>query len=151
MGKTKKFIDKKKSATFQLLARDSSDSDRIFVRVDNNPISLDSFNGSDEPYGGDDDHNSIFDDAPEDYDDDENDDRVLGKSMLGRSAREIKAPFGTLQSELLEYALRLNQFCIAGNLWVLVCCYSWENKVIVANLQWSRITMRVLVRNTCHC
>ncbi|KAJ1409720.1 Low temperature viability protein [Sesbania bispinosa] len=57
MGKKKKFIDKKNSATFQLLARDSSDpafshSDRVFVRVDNNPLSAD----------------SIFDDAPDDQD-----------------------------------------------------------------------------------
>ncbi|XP_057437090.1 uncharacterized protein LOC130729372 isoform X2 [Lotus japonicus] len=59
MGK-KKFIDKKNAATFQLIARDSSDpafstSDRVFIRVDNNPLSTD----------------SIFDDAPEDIDDDE--------------------------------------------------------------------------------
>jgi protein LTV1 len=47
MGK-KKFIDKKKSATFQLLARDSSDAnyddspggDRVFVRIDNNLASV---------------------------------------------------------------------------------------------------------------
>ncbi|KAK7294942.1 hypothetical protein RJT34_17841 [Clitoria ternatea] len=43
MGGKKKFIDKKNSATFQLIARDSSDpsfslSDRVFVRVDNNPL-----------------------------------------------------------------------------------------------------------------
>lgn len=96
MGK-KKFIDKKKSATFHLLARDSSapnyddtpGSDRIFVRVDNNPVSVASFIGSDELYGasggGDDEPNSIFGDAPEDNEDDENDDRVIGNSMLGWS------------------------------------------------------------------
>ncbi|CAL0303461.1 unnamed protein product [Lupinus luteus] len=59
MGK-KKFIDKKNSITYQLIARDSSDpyfdpdtpgSDRVFVRVDNNPVS-----------------DSIFDDAPDDED-----------------------------------------------------------------------------------
>lgn len=44
MGKKKKFFDKKKSATFQLIARDSSDpnndgtaaTDRFFFRVDDN-------------------------------------------------------------------------------------------------------------------
>ena len=72
MGK-KKFIDKRKSATFQLLARDSSDpnygdspgDDRVFVRVDNNSFSTDSFFAA-----GDDaeDPDSIFADAPEDPD-----------------------------------------------------------------------------------
>lgn len=78
MGKKKKFIEKKKSATFQLLARDSSDpiydtgpsSDRVFVRVDNNPYSINNF--SDELHNDDvsvqDDPNSIFADAPGDYD-----------------------------------------------------------------------------------
>lgn len=78
MGKKKKFIEKKKSATFQLLARDSSDpiydtgpsSDRVFVRVDNNPYSINNF--SDELHNDDvsiqDDANSIFADAPGDYD-----------------------------------------------------------------------------------
>ncbi|KNA08233.1 hypothetical protein SOVF_164440 [Spinacia oleracea] len=54
MGK-KKFIDKKKSATFQLLARDTSDpvyieepeNDRVFVRVDNNRVSV---NGIEEDH-----------------------------------------------------------------------------------------------------
>ncbi|CAN4093935.1 unnamed protein product [Withania somnifera] len=65
MGK-KKFIDKKKAATFQLFARDSTDpgfesgssgADRVFVRVDNNTsYSIEAFK---EP-------NSIFADAPED-------------------------------------------------------------------------------------
>lgn len=91
MGKKKKFIDKKKSATFQLLARDSSDpnydgtlgNDRIFVRVDNNPVS---------PYGGgDDDPNSIFADAPEDDEGDENDAHVFGNSMLGWSGNSSAA------------------------------------------------------------
>ncbi|KAL6524750.1 hypothetical protein OROMI_030343 [Orobanche minor] len=67
MGK-KKFIEKKKSATFQLMARDSSDpnyssgpsGDRVFVRVDNNEYRPDSFNeGGLDP-------DSIFADAPED-------------------------------------------------------------------------------------
>ncbi|KAJ9186503.1 hypothetical protein P3X46_002068 [Hevea brasiliensis] len=83
MGKKKKFIDKKKSATFQLLARDSSDpsyaetpgGDRIFVRVDNNPYSVDTFFDGDNPDGisanvhDDEDFNSIFADAPDDPDD----------------------------------------------------------------------------------
>ncbi|TKY72375.1 LTV1-like protein [Spatholobus suberectus] len=58
-GKKKKFIDKKNSATFQLIARDSSDpsfshSDRVFVRVDSNPVSF--------PVADDD---SVFEDAPD--------------------------------------------------------------------------------------
>lgn len=78
MGKTKKFIDKKKSATFQLLARDSSDpnyhsgpaGDRTFYRLDNNPYSVDGFDDAGETDGGapDNDHGGIFDDAPGDYD-----------------------------------------------------------------------------------
>ncbi|RDY12305.1 Protein LTV1-like protein [Mucuna pruriens] len=61
-GKKKKFIDKKNSATFQLIARDSSDpsfsqSDRVFVRLDNNPVSF--------PVAAD----SVFEDAPDDDDD----------------------------------------------------------------------------------
>ncbi|TXG51806.1 hypothetical protein EZV62_024330 [Acer yangbiense] len=59
--------DKKKAATFQLLARDSSDpyfdetpgNDRVFVRVDNSAYSF----GNDN-----DDSNSIFADAPDDED-----------------------------------------------------------------------------------
>lgn len=77
MGK-KKFIDKKKSATFQLLARDTSDpvycedpeNDRVFVRVDNNPVSI---SGLDDDHEDGSDHgsfsndpNSIFADAPDD-------------------------------------------------------------------------------------
>nr|KYP31092.1 hypothetical protein KK1_049008 [Cajanus cajan] len=63
-GRKKKFIDKKNSATFQLIARDSSDpsfshSDRVFVRVDNNPVSI--------PVAAD----SIYEDAPDDGDDDD--------------------------------------------------------------------------------
>uniref|UniRef100_A0A5B7B4U2 Protein LTV1 homolog n=1 Tax=Davidia involucrata TaxID=16924 RepID=A0A5B7B4U2_DAVIN len=92
MGKKKKFIDKKKSATFQLLARDSSDpnyddgasGDQVFVRVDTNPYSIDAFfDQHDDAVSGDvqfvDDPNSIFADAPDDYDDDR--DRVYGKQI----------------------------------------------------------------------
>lgn len=74
MGK-KKFIDKKKAATFQLFARDSSDpvyetgpsafTDIVFVRVDNNNYSIESFDA--DQHNGDD-PNSIFADAPEDED-----------------------------------------------------------------------------------
>lgn len=73
MGKhKKKFIDKKKSATFQLLARDSSDpnynvgpdGDRVFVRIDNNAAHY----SIDEEEDGDPD--SRFADALGDEDDD---------------------------------------------------------------------------------
>ncbi|GFP95176.1 hypothetical protein PHJA_001662000 [Phtheirospermum japonicum] len=76
MGK-KKFIDKKKSATFQLMARDTSDpnyssgpdGDRVFVRVDdNNQYTPDSFFNEGDPNDADPD--SIFADAPEDCDGD---------------------------------------------------------------------------------
>ncbi|KAJ8512187.1 hypothetical protein OPV22_002621 [Ensete ventricosum] len=87
MGKKKKFIDKKKSATFHLLARDTAacpasssadgepTTDRVFVRVDNNPFPCPRFlgDGDDDDYdfgrsrcGPDDDPNSIFADAPGD-------------------------------------------------------------------------------------
>ncbi|KAL5546051.1 hypothetical protein UlMin_005738 [Ulmus minor] len=91
MGK-KKFIDKKKSATFQLFARDSSDpcyddspgNDRVFVRVDNNPYSVDTFFGNDDAdnvsdVGPHEDNPSIFADAPEDYDADGDDNHAFGK------------------------------------------------------------------------
>lgn len=83
MGKKKKFFDKKNSATFQLLARDSSDpnydgtpaTDRVFVRVDNHPYSPSAFevgpaDASGSGYSNED-PNSIFADAPDDYDDEE--------------------------------------------------------------------------------
>lgn len=98
MGKKKKFIDRKKSATFQLLARDSSDpnydntpgGDRVFVRVDNNPVS---FFANEDPTGvsgsghNDDDPDSIFADAPEDNDEnEEGDGRVPGNSVRAGKA-----------------------------------------------------------------
>ncbi|KAJ9567305.1 hypothetical protein OSB04_003271 [Centaurea solstitialis] len=75
MGRKKKFIDKKKAATFQLISRDSSDpnysegpeGDRVFVRVDGN--SEKAF--FDEQDGEDEDANGIFDDAVEDDNSDE--------------------------------------------------------------------------------
>ncbi|XP_039169114.1 protein LTV1 homolog [Eucalyptus grandis] len=75
--KSKKFIDKKKAATFQLMSRDSADDpgfgdapggDRIFVRVDNNPCSVDTLEDDGGGGGGDDD---VFADAPGDFDDGE--------------------------------------------------------------------------------
>lgn len=76
MGK-KKFIDKRRSATFHLLSRDTSalsftddtgsqPSDRVFVRVDNNPYSVAGLSPDDEPEVHDSD--SIFADAPGDTD-----------------------------------------------------------------------------------
>ncbi|WOL09583.1 hypothetical protein Cni_G18336 [Canna indica] len=85
MGK-KKFIDKKKSATFQLLARDTAagvlsldggpETDRVFVRVDNNPLSFPGFldegdDGNQGHSGPIDEPESIFADAPGDTDDQE--------------------------------------------------------------------------------
>ncbi|KAE8730634.1 ethylene-responsive transcription factor CRF4-like [Hibiscus syriacus] len=90
MGK-KKFIDKKKSATFQLLVRDSSDpfysdspgNDRVFVRVDTNPVSFDTFDEDNNCYNDGEYANvdSKFADAPDDIDDDgDGYGRVLGSS-----------------------------------------------------------------------
>ena len=86
MGK-KKFIDKKKAATFQLFARDSSDpnfdgADQVFVRVDNSPYSIDNFLAENKCSSNsrfDDDHNSIFADAPDDTED--GDDGSFGNSL----------------------------------------------------------------------
>ena len=86
MGK-KKFIDKKKAATFQLFARDSSDpnfdgTDRVFVRVDNSPYSVDSFlpdnqNSSNRHFN--DNPSSIFADASDDMED--GDDGSFGNAV----------------------------------------------------------------------
>jgi len=98
MGKKKQFIDKKKSATFQLLARDSSDpnyddspgGDRVFVRVDNNSVSVFAdgvpagVSGSGR-YEEDEEPDSIFADAPEDNDEGD-DDRVFGNLEPGTKA-----------------------------------------------------------------
>ncbi|XP_052201589.1 uncharacterized protein LOC127807623 [Diospyros lotus] len=91
MGK-KKFIDKKKSATFQLLARDSADpsygdgpsGDRVFVRVDNNPYSVSALSDehSDAVPGegqlGCHGLDSVFADAPDD-DEEEDDAQHFGE------------------------------------------------------------------------
>lgn len=117
MGK-KKFIDKKKSATFQLLARDSSDPnyqdspghDRVFIRVDNNPYSVDGiFHESDDLSGPShyaDDPDSIFADAPDDDNDGEEDDRVFGKQSssqlsIGATAAAVPLP-DHVRREILE-------------------------------------------------
>lgn len=77
MGK-KKFFDKKKSATFQLMARDTSDpnysagpsGERVFVRVDNNQYTPAALEGSqNDPDFADPD--SIYADAPDDNDDED--------------------------------------------------------------------------------
>lgn len=94
MGK-KKFIEKKKSATFQLLARDSSNpsndggpsGDRVFVRVDDNPYLVHGFFDEDAHDVGGTSHpgysfqtdvtndpNSIFADASGDDEDEDDDD-----------------------------------------------------------------------------
>ncbi|KVI06501.1 protein LTV1 homolog [Cynara cardunculus var. scolymus] len=73
MGRKKKFIDKKKAATFQLISRDSSDpnysegpsGDRVFVRVDGNSEKA-FFDEHDGELNEEEDPNGIFDDAPED-------------------------------------------------------------------------------------
>ncbi|KAM0032886.1 putative Low temperature viability protein Ltv1 [Helianthus debilis subsp. tardiflorus] len=103
MGKKKKkFIDKKKAATFQLISRDSSDpnysedpsGDRVFVRVDGN---------SDKPFF-DDDNNGIFDDAPEDYSDDESggqDRRFEEQMTAGRLPGGTSLP-DDVRREILE-------------------------------------------------
>lgn len=78
MGK-KKFFDKKKSATFQLMARDTSDpnyssdpsGDRVFVRVDNNEYIPSSMEGGPSDCDLSADPDSIYADAPDDYDDED--------------------------------------------------------------------------------
>ncbi|KAI3521935.1 hypothetical protein L1887_11411 [Cichorium endivia] len=88
MGRKKKFIDKKKAATFQLISRDSSDpnysegpsGDRVFVRVDGNSEKA-FFDEHDGELSDEDDPNGIFDDAPEDY---------SGEEAGGRGGRAEK-------------------------------------------------------------
>ena len=99
MGK-KKFIDKKKAATFQLFARDSSDpnfdgTDRVFVRVDNNPYTVESLlpgNKISSNSHFDDDPNSIFADAPDDMEDG-------GNGSFGNSENFGGVFFGESSSE----------------------------------------------------
>jgi protein LTV1 len=72
-GKKKGFIDKKRSATYTLVARDSASSsnplstDRVFVRTDNHhDYSVPGFLNSDEEQYNRDEESSIFADAVED-------------------------------------------------------------------------------------
>ncbi|CAI9262362.1 unnamed protein product [Lactuca saligna] len=107
MGRKKKFIDKKKSATFQLIARDSSDpnytegpsGDRVFVRVDGNseqPF----FDEHDGELSDEDDPNGIFDDAPEDYSGEESGGRGR-QTTAGRLGRGSSLP-DHVRREILE-------------------------------------------------
>ncbi|XP_039000785.1 LOW QUALITY PROTEIN: protein LTV1 homolog [Hibiscus syriacus] len=112
MGK-KKFIDKKKSATFQLLARDTSDpfysdtpgNDRVFVRVDTNPVSFDAVFDEDNNCYDDcqcDNEDSIFADAPNDNDGGGDDyDRVLGSSSRAAVYDKGELP-ENVRKEILE-------------------------------------------------
>ena len=113
MGK-KKFIDKKKSATFQLFARDSCDpnysdapgSDRVFVRVDNNPVSVHTvFDEDNNCYNKNqyDDEDSIFADAPDDdeYGGDDYD------TVLGSSSRTAANEKGALPENVRRDILEL--------------------------------------------
>ncbi|WCJ34949.1 hypothetical protein M5689_016226 [Euphorbia peplus] len=106
MGRKKKFIDKKNSVTFQLLARDSSDpnyndtpgGDRIFIRVDNNPLSVDRFFDANHDENPD----SVFADAPDDEDDEERRDFGGGSSGGGAYAAESGALSEQIRKEILE-------------------------------------------------
>ncbi|XP_076958383.1 uncharacterized protein LOC143634099 [Bidens hawaiensis] len=112
MGKKKKFIDKKKAATFQLISRDSSDpnysespsGDRVFVRVDGN---------SETPFfdeQADDDGNGIFDDAPDDYSGDEIDGRA------GRLPDDVRREIVELgfPDDGYNYLAHLREIRVAG-------------------------------------
>lgn len=104
MGK-KKFIDKKKSATYQLIARDTSDpnynqgpsGDTVFVRIDENPCSFESFNEDAAP-----DSDSIFGDAPDDNEDEDE------SGASGRQVQPLLMPNGTpalpdnIRKEIIE-------------------------------------------------
>ncbi|URD83517.1 hypothetical protein MUK42_03557 [Musa troglodytarum] len=123
MGKKKKFIDKKKSATFHLLARDTAacpasssadgepTTDRVFVRVDNNPFPCPGFLGDDDgDYGRgrcdpDDDPNSAFADAPGDTDEEEV--FVSGPWASARATRSEKEGLlpDHVRKEILELGL----------------------------------------------
>ncbi|KAF8048738.1 hypothetical protein N665_2421s0007 [Sinapis alba] len=94
MGK-KKFIDKKKAATFELCPRDTSDplysdapgGDKIFLRVDQNPVNINGFTEEGD--------NSQFDDAPE-----EEEDLAYGySSFVGSSNNPLPAD---VRKEILE-------------------------------------------------
>lgn len=109
MGK-KKFIDKKKSATFQLFARDFSDpnysegpaGDRVFVRVDNNPYSAADtfFEDQNDAVNGDDHNKSVFANAEDDYDDDGDGDFEGRGGMKGQGG--VAALPDDVRREILE-------------------------------------------------
>lgn len=90
MGK-KKFIDKKKAATFELCPRDTSDprysdapgGDKIFLRVDQNPVNINGFVEEED--------NSQFEDAPEEL--------AYGYSSFGDSSNPLPAH---VRKEILE-------------------------------------------------
>ncbi|KAK1433624.1 hypothetical protein QVD17_10537 [Tagetes erecta] len=91
MGRKKKFIDKKKAATFQLISRDSSDpnysespsGDRVFVRVDGN---------SEKPF---------FDEHVDDVnDDDDNDDGIFDDALEDNSGDELNGQDETTEQQL---------------------------------------------------
>ena len=92
MGK-KKFIDKKKAATFELCPRDTSDplysdvpgGDKIFLRVDQNPVNINGFAED----------NSQFDDAPEE------EDLAYGYSSFAGSSSNNPLP-ADVRKEILE-------------------------------------------------
>lgn len=94
MGK-KKFIDKKKAATFELCPRDTSDprysdapgGDKIFLRVDENPVTITGFTEEGD--------NSQFEDAPEDAPED----FAYGYSSFGDSSNPLPAH---VRKEILE-------------------------------------------------
>ncbi|KAL8514734.1 hypothetical protein ACS0TY_013714 [Phlomoides rotata] len=107
MGRKKKFIDKKKSATFHLMARDTSDpnyteasSDQVFFRVDNNQYTPQSFFGDDNTNdcGVSADPDSIFADAPEDCDDEDANGYV---EMLHHNSQTTTLP-DHIRREILE-------------------------------------------------
>ncbi|CAI0435871.1 unnamed protein product [Linum tenue] len=112
MGRKKKFIDKKKSATFQLMARDSSDpffdgtpgSEQVFVRVDENQYSVDDEGGEQRD---DVESDSIFADAPEDVDDfvEGTGDGVLG--IPTRSVGEFHSGSSSLPDQVRREIIEL--------------------------------------------
>ncbi|XP_010426529.1 PREDICTED: protein LTV1 homolog [Camelina sativa] len=95
MGK-KKFIDKKKAATFELCPRDTSDprysdapgGDKIFLRVDQNPVNINAFVEEEEEEEEVEDY-SKFEDAPEE----------LAYGYSGDSSNPLPAH---LRKEILE-------------------------------------------------
>ncbi|KAG6522401.1 protein LTV1 homolog [Zingiber officinale] len=114
MGK-KKFIDKKKSATFHLLARDTSDStaffsggqvnDRVFVRVDTNNFQCPGFSDDDDNFGHsdiDEESDSIFADAVGDHEDDEG----CASSLQPPLAAGTSMSSSSKKGELLDHVRR---------------------------------------------